>query len=34
MLFAVWRYVRRTNRRADALLEAQLKSLQEAERLV
>ena len=27
MLFAVWRYIRRTNRRADALLEAQLQTL-------
>ena len=30
MLFAVWRYIRRTNRRADALLEAQLATLKEA----
>ncbi len=27
MLVAVWRYIRRTNRRADALLEAQIEAL-------
>ena len=32
MLFAVWRYISRANRRADALLEAQLEMLEEAKR--